>query len=254
MKAWFDKLNLEPQERRFLLAAGVLVFLVVNYWVVWPYFGEWNKASLEMARLNTKMAAFRTEIARKAGYESRLKALEGAGASGLLKEEEANKVQSTVYAEAALHNIGINRINPGRSSQTNAFFDEQVLGVDVTGGEPDLVGFLFALGSNDSRIRVRDISRLRLDPTQTRLNANITLVASFQRKPATPPPAARAAGGVNPAGRPAVVGRAPTNATIRTAPPTLRSAANPGRPGPVAPSARGLTNSPASLKPVRKSG
>ena len=60
---------------------------------------------------------------------------------------------------------------------------------DVTASEPELVGFLYSLGAGDSMIRVRDISRLRLDPSQTRLTAQVTVVASFQKKPKTPPKA-----------------------------------------------------------------
>jgi len=44
------------------------------------------------------------------------------------------------------------------------------------------VDFLYNLGNNSSQTRVRAIS-IRPDPSRTKLNATITLVASFQKKP-----------------------------------------------------------------------
>jgi hypothetical protein len=56
-----------------------------------------------------------------------------------------------------------------------------------------LIGFLHALGSGDSMIRVRDMNNLGLDSSQQRLSAKLTLVASFQKKVVVPPPAAKPA-------------------------------------------------------------
>lgn len=63
--------------------------------------------------------------------------------------------------------------------------------VSVVAGEAELVAFLHALGTGDSMIRVRDLSRLRLDPTQTKLQSTLTMVASFQKKPKTVAPPSR---------------------------------------------------------------
>ena len=45
-----------------------------------------------------------------------------------------------------------------------------------------LVDFLYKLGDDASMIRVRDLV-LRADPAHQHLNANILLVASFQKTP-----------------------------------------------------------------------
>jgi hypothetical protein len=74
------------------------------------------------------------------------------------------------------------------SKDTN-FFDEQIVIVDLTAKEEGFVNFLYALGSSDSMIRVRDMSRLRLDNSGQNLSASVTFVASFQKKPKAAAPA-----------------------------------------------------------------
>lgn len=85
-------------------------------------------------------------------------------------------------------------------SSTNQFFDEQIVSVGVTAADKEMIDFLVALGSGDSMIRVRDMD-LKPDPPQYRLLAKISLVASYQKNPKTPPASPPARGPV-PAGRP----------------------------------------------------
>jgi hypothetical protein len=113
-------------------------------------------------------------------------------------------LQQTIYAEASRAGISIGRLIPqivaartGASGQTNQFFEEHVVKVDITAGEEQLVNFLYRLGTGDSMIRVRDVANLRLDPSQTRLMASLDLVASFPRRTpstASGPPATGSAG------------------------------------------------------------
>jgi type II secretory pathway component PulM len=183
MTAWLDKLNLQPQERRLVLGGVVIVALVLNYWLVWPYFGEWSVNAAELAKAESRKMTYLAEIGRKAAYERQLKEVEKAGAGGVLEEEQANRVQSTIYTQAATRGVTVTRLTPSRTlGQTNLFFDEVAMTVEVVAGEGELVNFLHALGSGDSMIRVRDLARLRLDPTQTKLQSTLTLVASFQKK------------------------------------------------------------------------
>lgn len=212
MMQWLDRLNLQPQERRAVLAGLLLVALVVNYWLVWPYFKEWRPVNDDILKTRQQTAKYLGEIGKKASYETRLKELQKSGAE-VLQEEQGSRVQSTIWAQAQAHGVTIMRLSPANSriAQTNQFFDEQVMTVEVNANEEQLVNFLHALGSDDSMIRVRDMTRLRLDPSQTRLQTTLSLVASFQKKPkATPPPAApkpSGAAAVQPKGSAA----APTN-------------------------------------------
>jgi hypothetical protein len=197
MTAWLDRLNLQPQERRLVLGGLVLLALVLNYWLIWPYFGEWSKTGADLGKMESRKTTFLSEINRKATYERQLRELQNSGAGGVLEEEQANRVQATIYTQAATQNVTVLQLTPTRSlGRTNAFFDEVIMSVKIIAGEGELVNFLHALGSGDSMIRVRDLSRLTLDGTQTKLQANLTLVASFQKKlksvvpPSKPSPAA----------------------------------------------------------------
>jgi len=69
---WLDRLNLEPQERRMVLGGLVIVALVLNYWIVWPYFGEGSKLSVELEKAERRQALFATEIGKKPGYERQM--------------------------------------------------------------------------------------------------------------------------------------------------------------------------------------
>ncbi len=193
---WLDRLNLDPQERRLVLGGVVLLALVLNYWIIWPYFGEWSKLTTEIDKQERRRSQFAVELGKKATYERQLKDLQRTGAGGVLEEEQANRVQSSIYTEAATRGVSVVRLTPNRAlSQTNAFFDEVSMTVEVIAGEGELVDFLHSLGAGDSMIRVRELNRLRLDSSQTRLQATMTLVASFQKKPKAPqaPPAKRPA-------------------------------------------------------------
>lgn len=211
MNQWLDKLNLQPQERRWLLVGVVILAVVLNYWLVRPYFAEWKDVGTDMEKMTASRTKFFSEIGKKASYEKQLKELQLAGAE-VLQEDQANRLQSTIQSKASEFGVAVGNIRPiaiaGRGTQTNAFFDEQQMSVEVTAGEAELVNFLHSLGSGDSLIRVRDISRLRLDQTQTKLQSTLTIVASFQKKakPAPTPAKPSRPGDVQPKGRP------PTNA------------------------------------------
>ena len=66
-------------------------------------------------------------------------------------------------------------------TRTNdAFFVQQIQNINVTATDEQLVDFLYKLGSDVSMIRVLDLE-LQPDPPHQKLNANIRLVASYQR-------------------------------------------------------------------------
>lgn len=194
MMQWLDKLNLQPNERRWLLIAVVVLAIVLNYVLIWPYFKEWNVVQLEIEKMTANGNKFRGESGKKAAYEKQIKELQLAGAE-VLQEDQANRLQATIQSKAA--EFGVNVISSkfitssARGGPTNAFFDEQQMTVEVAAGEPELVNFLHALGQGDSLIRVRDIARLRLDPSKTRLQTTLTVVASYQKKPKPAPTAVK---------------------------------------------------------------
>lgn len=191
MTKWFDNLNLSPTERRLVLVGLVIVSVVLHFWLVQPFFGEWSQMTRESENLQRQKNKFIQEIAKKPTYERRIQELQREGALVPAKEA-ANQLQSTIYTEASRAGISISRLIPqivsartGASGQTNQFFEEHVVKVDIAAGEEQLVNFLYRLGTGDSMIRVRDVANLRLDPSQTRLMASLDLVASFPRRTAS---------------------------------------------------------------------
>ena len=85
----------------------------------------------------------------------------------------------TIQSQSARSGVGI--VNTSRQmTHTNEFFVEQVQNINVIADDQQLVDFLYKLGSDASMIRVRDLE-LQPDATHQHLNANIRLVASYQK-------------------------------------------------------------------------
>lgn len=208
MTKWFDRLNLPPTERRMVLFGLVLLVVLLNYFLVWPYFGEWNKTEKLLKDETTKRSKFMAEISQRQKYEKQLTELKLKGVPGLLDADRVPMMQQTIYAQGGLSGVSITRVTvppPIRAvGTTNQFFDERLVTVDVNGAEAELVDFLYQLGSGESMMRVRDITNLRPDPSRTRLQATLTLVASFQKenKPAPKAKSATPAVPAAPAAKP----------------------------------------------------
>jgi hypothetical protein len=226
MKSFFDKLNLRPQERRLVVIVGIVIFVVLNFLFVVPMFGEYAKTMKDMKITRDKLRTYDNEIRRKPHYEVQLKELESSG-SFIAQEEQASQLMRDVNTQAALSQVTVMRYDPtqrGSAGKTNAFFEEQTLGITVNTGEKELIDFLYNLGSGNSLIRVRTMT-LNPEPSHFKLQGNLTLVESFQRKP--PPRAASA-----PAPAPAKAAPAPVPAkTVPTAAPTAKTNNAPVNPG-----------------------
>lgn len=194
MSSALDKLNLRPQERRLVVMAAAVLFVMLQFWLVWPHFKDWSqtKAGLEKARLT--METYQSELARTNEYRIKLEHLEAQG-TGVLVEEQArfNVLISRIQAQAAQSKINAPSIRPvpkSANSKTNEFFEEQILDLGVLpSGDEELVDFLVAIGTSDLMIRVKDMS-LQPDGSRTKLTGSMELVASFQKKAPAKPAAA----------------------------------------------------------------
>lgn len=213
MTGLLDRLNLRPAERRLVVLAAVVLFVVANLIFVWPHFGSWNLANLRLQRAEEKLRNFQREINRTNVYLAQLAEFEREN-PGVPTEDQSMQFQMLVQTQARQAGI-MDPALPRSSTRTNdPFFIEQVQTMTVVTAEKNLVEFLYQLGAGSSLVRVRE---LVLNPDQQRFNlrANITLVSSYQRNPASRSPA--------PA-RPAAV--APV--TAATARPATNAPAKPG--------------------------
>jgi Tfp pilus assembly protein PilO len=182
MKKYFA--HLRPLERR--LAVGVLVILIIvlNWVFIWPHFADWSKLQTRLKNAHATLASYQTTITQATNYQAQVKSLEGQGEFVALEDQAINFMR-TIQAQAEASGVG--RANYSRSiMHTNdAFFIEQVQNINVVATDQQLVDFLYKLGSGASMIRVRDLE-LQPDGPRLHLNANIRLVASYQKNPFAP--------------------------------------------------------------------
>jgi hypothetical protein len=184
MSQFLDKLNLRPQEKRLVVLGSAVLFLVLNFWLVWPHASDLKGVQTRLAEGRRQLDTFQSEVNRTNDYALRLQELESQ-AAGVLPEEQSTVLISQILSQANKSGVscGPIRVVP-RSSRTEPteFFEEQSLnlGVNPT-GPAELLDFLLALASSDIVIRVKELD-LKPDPTQTKLTGSIRLVASFQKK------------------------------------------------------------------------
>jgi hypothetical protein len=186
MKTLLDKLNLRPQERRLVVMAVAVLAVVLHFWFVQPYFSEWGQVKAASDKAGLTLKTYQAEIARTNEYEAKRLKLEIQGSS-LPAEQQAQPSILTVKILEVAKQTGFNAGNMGplgrgRTGKTNEFFDEQAINVTVNPSSPqELVDFLYAIGSGDLLVRVKELS-LNPDGSLTKLSGNMKLVASFQKK------------------------------------------------------------------------
>ena len=216
MSTLFDKLNLRPQERRLVVIVGIVVFVVLNFWLVIPMFGDYGRYEQRIKDAQGKLKSYQDEISKKGSYNTELKTLESQG--GFVPTEEAGlRLSTEVSSQAALSGVTITSITQLQRQQsggkTNTFFDEAAVTINFNTTEKELVDFLWRLADKETLIRAKSMT-LGTDPSRMRLQGNITLVKSFQRRPTTKVTAVTAK--VPAATKPASTTTAPTTAPAAT--------------------------------------
>lgn len=193
MRTLLDKLNLRPQERRLVVMAVAVLAVVLHFWFVQPFFREWGKVKGELDKAEGTLKTYQAEIARTNEYEAKRLKLEIQGSS-LPAEQQAmaNILIGKIFEVAKQSGLNVGTITPlkqTRTGRTNEFFEEQAISLAVNpSGPQELVDFLYAIGSGDLLVRVKEMTVVP-DASQTKLSGSMKLVASFQKKaPASPTP------------------------------------------------------------------
>jgi len=177
MKRYWEQLK--PQERRWAVGIGVVVFLMLNWFFVWPHRHDWGQDAARMRSALATNQLYRTEIGHKEEYVRKLRELQSDG-SEVLPEDQAIDFIHFYSSREVAHKI--TPLNNGPLvTRTNEFFVEQQMGISVQSDETNLVNFLYSLSEGNSMMRVRAMS-LHPDPSRQQLNASLTLVASYQKK------------------------------------------------------------------------
>jgi len=185
MKKYFSQLR--PLERRFAVAVIVVVIVVLNWWLVWPYFSDWGKLRGRLTDAETKLKLYRQAASQISELQAKVDSLQQKG-EAVPAEDMAINFLRTIQLQAAQSGVGINNTSRQMTRTNDAFFVEQIQNISVVANDEQLVDFLYKLGSDASMIRVRDLE-LQPDGQHQHLMANIQLVASYQKNPTPAAPA-----------------------------------------------------------------
>ncbi|HTG44948.1 MAG TPA: hypothetical protein VK633_10495 [Verrucomicrobiae bacterium] len=181
MTSFFDRLNLRPHERRLVVVVALVVFVLLNMWFVWPYFGEWGKVQNDIKKNRATLAQYNAEIARRGEYERKQQELESTGSEMLTSETEFQRV---ISSQAAAAGVYVSDMRSGSSAntsaKTNQFFQEQSISIQFSSGGKEIVDFLVGIAAQNAMIRVREMN-LRPDPTQTKLGGSIIFVGNYSK-------------------------------------------------------------------------
>ena len=160
MSSALEKLNLRPQERRWLVGVLAVVFALLNVWLVWPHFKDRERVKGELKKAQDTLDKFNAEVAKLPGYKEKEKDLRGQGSDA--PSGEANIALIKVAQEQVKQSgLIVARYNPGagRGARNNEFFDETTLGLEYnTSGDTNLVDFLISITEANSMVRVRSLT------------------------------------------------------------------------------------------------
>jgi hypothetical protein len=157
----------------------VVVFLVLNWMFVWPEFSDWDNLQMRSATAERKLALYQKAITMSAGYQKLVKEMESSG-EVVAPEDQGISFNRTILNQQAASGVAIGTTSKQITHTNDQFFVEQWLNLNISGTDPQIVDFLYKLGNDASMIRVRDLE-LQPDPPHQHLNANIRLVASYQK-------------------------------------------------------------------------
>jgi type II secretory pathway component PulM len=177
VKKYFAQLR--PNERRLVVAVAVIFVLVLNAVFIWPHFSDWGKLRQRLADAHTKLKLYQTTAAQIPALTADVKKFASAGET-VAPEDQGINFMRAIQSQSAQSGVQLQNISRQLTHDSDAFFVEQVVNINVLATEAQLVDFLYKLGSGASMIRVRDLE-LQPDAQHMHLNANIRLVASYQK-------------------------------------------------------------------------
>ena len=100
MSNFLDRLNLGPQERRLVVGAVAVLFVLLNTWFVWPHFKDWGRMQAELRTAEDTLAKFEAEVGKLPDYEQKKQKLESADSS-VGSSEQALQLQKIVMLDVA---------------------------------------------------------------------------------------------------------------------------------------------------------
>lgn len=189
MKDFIAKLSasfsrLSSSERSLIIIGIISVFAIVNYFFVLPHVNDWGKLTNRMDEARLKQKKYEEMIAQSTTFSNYITKLEGENSAVPLEDQGVNFL-TAIQNQAAQSGVSV-IANNRQPERTNQFFLERAQALTTQSGEQQLVNFLYNLGTGSSLIRVRALA-IRPDAQRYALSATVTLIASFQKKPAAKP-------------------------------------------------------------------
>jgi hypothetical protein len=186
-----DQLNLTAQERRIVVAIGLVVIVVLNFLFVWPHFSEWKRIRKELQTMRNNIETYNKQIALDTnptnGLQKQLAKLVRQEGTGVMDKQV--QLQSTIMTQARRTGVNVANYNPGGTHpQTNEFFEEETIRITFDSQEPQLISFLYNIGGDPAMIRVSELDLSPQDQNRYRLHGGITLTANYAKRTATPVP------------------------------------------------------------------
>ena len=172
------RLNLRPFEKRLVVGIAAVVFAVLNAWFVFPHFSDLGQAQDRRVDALKKLDRWQVEINQAPGYQRQVREMESEG-QAVPPEDQQNQFSRAIQMQQAQSGVNITSTSK-QVVQTNLFFLVLTEVVSVESGEPQLVEFLYNLGSGSTLIRVRDLA-LHPNPPRQALSGTVKLEASYQK-------------------------------------------------------------------------
>ena len=146
---------------------------------------DWSDLRQRGDAAENKVRIYQQAIAQSVAYKKLVSDLEQAG-EVVPAEDQSIDFNRAIVNQSGLSGVSILTTSRQITVTNDQFFVEQRMNVNVQATESQLVDFLYKLGSKGSMIRVLDLE-LQTDPPHQHLNANLRLVASYQKNPPVKP-------------------------------------------------------------------
>ena len=179
MKKYFE--HLRPMERRLAVGVIVVLLLVVNYVMIWPHFGDWGNLDGKIQQERQTLQSYKDTIGQMPAFQKKLLKFQNEG-EFVAAEEQGISFLSTIQQRASDTGVSIISAPPSTMHTNDAFYVERVENISARATDEQLVNFLYQLGNDPAMVRVWDLE-LHPDGARQRLEAGITLVASYQKTP-----------------------------------------------------------------------
>src|SRR5436190_6557754 len=103
MNSYLSRLN--PVERRFVVGVGLVFFLVINIFWIWPHFSDWSNLRGRLEKSRSTLQKRTGLIEQKPKVEAEIKKLASEG-SYVPPEDQSLQFLRTIQNQAAQTGVG----------------------------------------------------------------------------------------------------------------------------------------------------